>query len=143
MGRIPVYTPTLPPGRQNAFASLLSKTTNSHCALGKSLPATAAMRLPTRSTVALALGSWLMGVSFLTWSKLEKPSCISWSEDMRFNSCRPVTGTVEQPDSNTPARIQAPQRTNLAHENHFVVIRVLSKMKITTVGGLSERFFVL
>ena len=37
IGRIPVYTPTLPPGRQKALASLLSKTTNSHWAIGQIL----------------------------------------------------------------------------------------------------------
>jgi hypothetical protein len=39
----------------------------------------------------------LIGVSFFISSKLESPSAISWSAETKFNSCRPVTGTVVQP----------------------------------------------
>ena len=56
--------------------------------------------------MALSAGSWLMGVLVFISSKLDSPSCISWSEDTTLNPCRPVTGTVVQPcNRNKPARL--------------------------------------
>ena len=47
--------------------------------------------------MAFKAGSRLMGVSFLSWSKLVKPSWTSSPDETRLSSWRPVTGTVVHP----------------------------------------------
>jgi hypothetical protein len=65
IGKIPVYTATLPPGRQNAFACFgSSMTVNSHWYSGFS--AAAAMRRPTSCTGSVKRGSWEIFSCFST-----------------------------------------------------------------------------
>src|SRR5437867_8189115 len=92
---MPVYTPIFPPGKQNALASLLSKTTNSHCAFGRLT--TERMRSPTRRTIGLAAGSWLMGCCCFIWLKLLMPSSVIWLSGTIKSCLRPVSGLVTQP----------------------------------------------
>src|SRR5262245_23797761 len=135
MARMPVYTPTLPPGKQKAFISLLSKTTNSHCALGKSFEATAAIRRPTLSTNACAETSRLAGICCFIFWKLARPNCISSAGEMRFNCLRPVTGTVEQPFS--PQRIDPETRRQEKTRTHFAFMNDLTtRRRLSQPDGL-------
>lgn len=78
--KMPVYTKTLPPGRQKAFTSFFSIRWNSHLYSG--LLAAMAMRHPTRRTRSVWSRS-LLSFSFLStsWAACS-PSCISWPSPM-------------------------------------------------------------
>src|SRR5258708_36707962 len=83
-----------------------------------------------------------MGVSFLRWSKLDRPRAISWSEETKFSSWRPVTGTVVQPASistGVTLRVHCTSNSNLGLFM-FKVLR-LSELLCLRKSKMTEQAF--
>jgi len=126
----------LPPGKQNALASLLSNTRTPTWHWAGPPPPRSACRLsgPVRSPP----GSLLMGTSFFIFSKLVRPNCISSSADMKFNCFRPVSPTVVQPVTNAPT-IPATSKPIVAR---MIFMGGLDNMPERTTSGCLRRVIV-